>query len=66
MEVLQRMQAGSICQHVPVVVLTSSDSQKDKEAVATFSPSRYIRKPTMLKAFLALGRIFKRLLHPPS
>jgi DNA-binding response OmpR family regulator len=29
-EILERMRTDSTCQHVPVVVLTSSDSQKDK------------------------------------
>jgi DNA-binding response OmpR family regulator len=65
-EILQRMRAGNTCRHVPVVVLSSSDSEKDKDAVARFSPSRYIRKPLTLEAFLELGGVFKRLLHPPA
>jgi DNA-binding response OmpR family regulator len=65
-EILERMRAGRICQHVPVVVLTSSDSQTDKDAVARFHPSRYIRKPLALEDFLQLGGVFKRLLNPPT
>jgi len=62
-EVLHRMRASEICQHVPVVVLTSSDSQKDKAAVAPFRPTRYIRKPSQLEDFLKLGAAFKSLLY---
>ena len=65
-EILERMRAGSICQHVPVVVLTSSDSQADKDAVARFHPSRYLLKPLALEEFLQLGGVFKRLLNPPA
>jgi DNA-binding response OmpR family regulator len=62
-EILKRMRDGSTCPHVPVVVLTSSDSQKDKDAVARFNPSRYIRKPLALEDFLELGGVFKGLLN---
>jgi CheY-like chemotaxis protein len=61
-EILERMRAGSTCQQIPVVVLTSSDSQKDKDAVARFNPSRYLRKPLTLDSFLRLGKVFKELL----
>ena len=63
-EILERMRAGRTCQNVPVVVLTSSDSQKDKDAVARFNPSRYLRKPLTLESFLRLGGVFKELLSP--
>jgi two-component system, chemotaxis family, response regulator Rcp1 len=62
-EILHRMRASAICQHVPVVVLTSSDSPKDKAAVAPFHPSRYIRKPSQLEDCLKLGATFKSLLY---
>ncbi|MGH9631381.1 MAG: ATP-binding protein, partial [Bryobacteraceae bacterium] len=65
-EILERMRAGSTCQHVPVVVLTSSDNQKDKDAVARFNPSRYLRKPLTLEDFLRLGGVFKGLLNPTA
>jgi chemotaxis family two-component system response regulator Rcp1 len=65
-EILERMRAGSTCQRIPVVVLTSSDSQKDKDAVARFKPSRYIRKPLALEDFLELGEVFKGLLNPTA
>ena len=63
-EILERMRGSSACQHVPVVILTSSDSQKDKDAVARFNPCRYLRKPITLESFLRLGAVFKDLLNP--
>ena len=62
-EILARMRAGGTCQHVPVVVLTSSDSQKDEDAVARYNPSSYLRKPLTLEGFLQLGGVFKGLLN---
>lgn len=49
---------------VPVIILTSSDSQRDKDDVARFSPSRYIRKPSNLDDFMSLGAVFKQIISP--
>lgn len=65
-EVLRRIRASQAFAHVPVVVLTSSDDDRDKLAVAQFSPSRYLQKPLTLEAFLVLGRIFSELLNLKS
>lgn len=61
-EVLRRMRASTCCRDVPLVVLTSSDSQKDKDEVAAFSPSRYLMKPSRLDEFIGLGAVLKDLL----
>jgi chemotaxis family two-component system response regulator Rcp1 len=42
--------------NVPVVILTSSDSPKDKSAIERLGASCYLTKPSELDAFLALGR----------
>src|SRR5581483_4115024 len=57
-EVLQHVRTSSGCKDAVVVILTSSDSQKDKDAVAEYQPSMYIRKPSKLQEFLALGSVF--------
>ena len=62
--VLERLRASRSCQRVPVIVLTSSDSQKDKDEVGKFAPSRYIRKPSQLEEFVQLGSIFRQILYP--
>src|SRR5207237_201694 len=53
--VLQHIRASKVCGKVPVIILTSSDSQRDKDEVASLSPSQYIRKPSSLDEFVKLG-----------
>jgi DNA-binding response OmpR family regulator len=47
---------------VPVVVLTSSDSPRDRLTANELGATRYVRKPSNLEQFLQLGAIFKELL----
>lgn len=61
-EVLARIRELNACEHVPLIVLTSSEAEKDKEEVAQFNPSRFLTKPTKLEAFVKLGSIFRELL----
>lgn len=65
-EVIRRIRASGVCADVPLIVLTSSDSQRDKDDVAAFLPSRYIQKPTKLDDFVKLGAVFKQLLYPAT
>jgi DNA-binding response OmpR family regulator len=62
-EVLKRIRSSAACKNVPVVVLTSSDHQKDKEDIAPFTPLHYLRKPSELDAFISLGALFKEIVH---
>lgn len=64
-EVVRRMRASGKCQHVPVVVLTSSDNERDKETVMSIGVSRYILKPARLAEILQLGAVFKEMLGLP-
>ncbi len=48
---------------VPVVILTSSDNQRDRDATARLGASAYVRKPTALAEFLELGSLFKHMLN---
>jgi two-component system, chemotaxis family, response regulator Rcp1 len=41
---------------IPVVVLTSSDSLRDRKAAESLGANAFITKPSDLDAFLALGR----------
>jgi CheY-like chemotaxis protein len=47
---------------IPVVVLTSSDSPKDRQAVEQLGANGYITKPSDLDAFLGLGERLLRFL----
>ena len=63
-EILERLRETGL-QHVPVVVLTSSDSQRDRDLAIQLGAVRFLRKPSELEQFLNLGAIFKELLEEP-
>ncbi len=60
-DVLERIRE-SACRVAPLVVLTSSDNEKDKENAARLGVSRYVRKPTRLAEFLSLGKVFAAMI----
>jgi chemotaxis family two-component system response regulator Rcp1 len=64
-EVLQRIRLSERCRHMPVIILSSSDAERDKADAMRFGASRYIRKPSKLDEFLSLGAIFKTVLAGP-
>lgn len=65
-EVLEQMRMSERCRHIPVVILSSSDAERDKADAARLGASRYIRKPSKLDDFLNLGGIFKAALSEPG
>jgi CheY-like chemotaxis protein len=61
-EILQHLRESVTFSHVPVVVLTSSDSPRDRLMATELGAARYLRKPSNLNEFLDLGAVFKELL----
>jgi CheY-like chemotaxis protein len=61
-EILERLRESTRLAHVPVVVLTSSDSPQDRLVATHLGARRYLRKPSSLEQFLYLGSVFKELL----
>jgi two-component system, chemotaxis family, response regulator Rcp1 len=61
-EILQKLRESAWFDHVPVVVLTSSDSPRDRVLASQLGATRYLRKPSSLEEFLNLGAVFKDLL----
>jgi two-component system, chemotaxis family, response regulator Rcp1 len=64
-EILERLRKTAL-NHIPVVVLTSSDSQRDRQLAMQLGAAHFLRKPSELEKFLSLGAIFKELLETPS
>lgn len=60
---LKRMRESPSCNGVPVVIVTSSDSPKDRETTAQLGASSYFRKPTDFDQFLELGAIVKSIVN---
>ena len=65
-EILERLRQVEDLAHVPVVVLTSSDSPRDRLIATQLGATRFLRKPSGLEQFLGLGAIFKTLLEQAS
>lgn len=61
-EILQRLRETERLSAVPVVVLTSSDSPRDRIVASQLGAACYLRKPSNLDQFLSLGAVFKELL----
>jgi CheY-like chemotaxis protein len=54
-DILREIRRNSDFHDVPVVVLTSSDSPRDRAAAERLGADGYITKPSDLDAFLSLG-----------
>ena len=61
-EILRRLRQSARCPSIPVIVLTSSDSPKDKERVSMLGYSHYFRKPLELNEFMKLGPVVREVL----
>ena len=64
-QILERVRKSPTCGEVPVVILTSSDSQKDKAQAADLHATGYFRKPSRLDEFMRLGPYVRDLLTNP-
>ncbi len=60
--VLSEFRKHPQCAQTAVIVVTSSDSAKDRERVAQLGISYYFRKPTDYDDFMRLGGIVKEVL----
>ena len=64
-QILERVRQSTTCSEVPVVILTSSDSHKDKAQAADLKATGYFRKPSRLDEFMRLGPYIRDLLTNP-
>jgi CheY-like chemotaxis protein len=61
-EILEQLRGSAGLADVAVVVLTSSDSPRDQKIANQLGATCYLRKPSNLEQFLALGEVLKSLL----
>jgi two-component system response regulator len=61
-EVLRQIRQNLIFNNVPVLVLSSSDTAKDRREVAELGAERYVRKPSRFDEYLAIGGTIRELL----
>jgi chemotaxis family two-component system response regulator Rcp1 len=60
--VLRHMRNSSACKNALVLVVSSSDSAGDREAVKALGFNGYFRKPSVYAEFMKLGSIIRELL----
>ncbi len=65
-EVLQRIRESARCKDIPVLVITSSNSQKDRKSMAELGANHYFCKPSNYDDFLKVGHVLKMLLDQRS
>jgi CheY-like chemotaxis protein len=61
-EVLRNLRASSRCKDALVLVVTSSDSSRDREVMDALGANGYFRKPSEYSEFMTLGQIVRDLL----
>ena len=61
-QVLLRVRKSTALGAIPVIILTSSDSPKDRESALELGANMYFRKPTDLQSFMHLGEVVATML----
>jgi CheY-like chemotaxis protein len=65
-EILERIRQSNRCAHIPAIVITSSDSPRDRARARELGASFYFRKPADLERFMAIGGIVRDFLEKES
>ena len=60
-QVLERVRKTRPCARIIVVVITSSDSPRDRQKASDLGADEYFRKPANLDEFMALGKLVRRV-----
>ncbi len=58
-DVLAEFRKHPACTRTPVIVITSSDTQRDRDRMAGLGITAYFRKPSNLDAFMQLGAMVR-------
>ncbi len=61
-DILRRLHGSSRCKDALVLVVTSSDSTRDREEMDALGAHGYFRKPSEFSEFMKLGQIVRDLL----
>jgi DNA-binding response OmpR family regulator len=62
LEVLRRLRECELLQHVAVVILSTSDHEHDRTAVAALHVDHYVVKSPDLATFMQVGQLIKEVL----
>ncbi|MBV8833946.1 MAG: response regulator [Acidobacteriaceae bacterium] len=59
---LERIRQSKPCLKVPIVIVTSSGSPRDREIAERLGANRYFQKPSDYEKFMHLGSVIRELL----
>ena len=59
--VLERLRKSPFCGAIPVIMISSSDSARDRQRAFELGATEYFRKPSSLTEFMKLGQLVRRL-----
>jgi chemotaxis family two-component system response regulator Rcp1 len=65
-QVLEHIRKSRRCGRIPVVIVTSSDSPKDRSRVALLGATQYFQKPSKLDEFMKLGSLVRSVMYQSS
>lgn len=67
-EILFHIRQDKSLSHIPALVLTSSDSVRDRERVMQLGATAFLRKPCTLDEYFGIGKVIKNLIlrEPPA
>jgi len=60
-EVLERIRRSPRCAHIPVLMISSSDSPAERGRAFELGANGYFRKPSSLSEFMQLGKLVRQL-----
>lgn len=61
-ELLQLFRAHPLCGTTPVIIITSSDAERDRKKAAEGGATRYFQKPSDIDEFIQLGAIVREVI----
>lgn len=62
LEVLAYIRRNAKCADLPVLIMTSSDAEKDRAQSTSLGATAYFRKPSGYEAFLKLGVMIQQMI----
>ena len=65
-EILSSIRQDDFLRDTPALVLTSSDSARDRTRALELGATAYVRKPCTLDEYFAIGKVIERLVRPES
>jgi len=65
-DVLKQMRQAGNCANARVIVVSTSQSERDREHMKMLGADHYFKKPSQFDEFMKLGDLIKELLGRPS